>query len=323
MRGSGKAVKLQQHDALDALESAARNDEAERAPPNARATFAGLARHELLQRAAWVVLPAASQKLKRLREDTQKLIAEKTEGGHWAGFGKTLPLLRRRPGSSDQRMIVRQGLAAPHAVRILRERALRLQGKGRPKPGEERPKPTPVTVINLLEDETDLDVVAGRPVKYRRVTQADLDAATCVKVQSGSDLLLGEADNHILRGWLSVIALGKQVRTKDSQEIDFKPALQSSQTLSFSDKFDKKHASLVSMYQCYAARNGSAWKVLDASTTSTKKTALDVTHVDTMSDFRQWLISAHRFSTWAGVGVEGVDDRGGISRYGRETVSVA
>ena len=175
MTGSAKAVKLLQHDALVALESAARNDEAECAPPNARATFAGLARHELLQSAAQVVLPAASKKLKRFREDTQKLIAEKTEGGQWAGFGKTLPPLRRRPGNSGQRMIVREGLAAPQAEGLaapqaehsvthsrLRERALRLQGKlGRPKPGEERPKPTPVTVINLLEDETDLDVVAG------------------------------------------------------------------------------------------------------------------------------------------------------------------
>ena len=56
-------MKLLQHDALDALEEAAIQDEAEpqRGPPNARATYAGLTRHELLKRAARIELPAASK----------------------------------------------------------------------------------------------------------------------------------------------------------------------------------------------------------------------------------------------------------------------
>ena len=83
------------------------------APPDARATFAGLTRHKLLKRAARIELPTASKKLKRFRRDTQKLIAEKTERGHWAGFHETLPQLRRRSGTSQ--MIVCEGPAAPRA----------------------------------------------------------------------------------------------------------------------------------------------------------------------------------------------------------------
>ena len=52
LRGSGKAVKLLQHDAFDALEKEAIEEEApsrsagdaQAVPPDARATFAGLAR---------------------------------------------------------------------------------------------------------------------------------------------------------------------------------------------------------------------------------------------------------------------------------------
>ena len=62
LRGSAKAVKLLQHDALDALVEAATQDEAlaaaqGQAPPDARATFAGLTRHNLLKRASEIELP--------------------------------------------------------------------------------------------------------------------------------------------------------------------------------------------------------------------------------------------------------------------------
>ena len=322
LKGSAKAVKLLQHDALDALEEAAIQDEAERGPPNARATYAGLARHQLLKRAARIELPAASKKLKRYREDTIRLIDEKTGQGLWTGFGKTLPKLRPRRGNSQTSMIVREGLAAPQAERTLRDKlretALRLQGK-RPKPELE-----PLT-IDLLEDEDKVpptDLAAKRPLKYRKISQADVDKATCVKVQSGSDLLRGEADLYQLQAWLSVIALGKKVLTKDSEEIQFKPALKDSHTLSFSEEFGRKHASIVRRYQSYATREGSAWKA--ASTAPATKGALDAIHVDTRDDFRRWLVTARRFEAWAGVGVDGVEvQRGGISRYGRETVSAA
>ena len=79
LRGSGKAVKLLQHDAFDALEKEAIEDEAasrsaadaQAVPPDARATFAGLARAQLLQSAAKVVLPATTKKHQRLRDDTK------------------------------------------------------------------------------------------------------------------------------------------------------------------------------------------------------------------------------------------------------------
>ena len=85
LRGSGKAVKLLQHDAFDALEKQAIEDEAasrsaadaQAVPPDARATFAGLARAQLLQSAAKVVLPATTKKHQRLRDDTKKLVQEK------------------------------------------------------------------------------------------------------------------------------------------------------------------------------------------------------------------------------------------------------
>ena len=57
---------------FDALEGDAIKDEAQREGgiPDARATFAGLAREKLLKRAARIVLPIERKKLKRFREDT-------------------------------------------------------------------------------------------------------------------------------------------------------------------------------------------------------------------------------------------------------------
>ena len=77
--------KLLQRDAFDALEWEAIEDEAasrsaadaQAVPPDARATFAGLARAQLLQSAAKVVLPATTKKHQRLRDDTKKLVQEK------------------------------------------------------------------------------------------------------------------------------------------------------------------------------------------------------------------------------------------------------
>jgi hypothetical protein len=321
LRGSAKAVKLLQHDAFDALEEEAIKDEAQpqRGPPNARATFAGLSRHLLLKRAVRIALPLASKKLTRFRQDTKKLIGEKTARGRWTGFGKTLPPLRRRPGNSQTSLIVGEGLPAPQPTRQvlvhqLRERASRWQGK----------KPV---IIDLLEDQDQpevplLDIAAKRPLKYRKMSDEYVERATCVKVQSGDDLLRGEADSNKLRAWLSVIALGKKVRPKDSQEIEYKSALKESHKLCFSDKFVRRYPNVIRSYQRYASHKKSAWK--EASTAPATTKALDVVRVDTLDDFRQWLISARRFSSWAGVGVDGVTvHRGGISRYGRETVSAA
>ena len=44
--------------------------------------------------------------------------------------------------------------------------------------------------------------------------------------------------------------------------------------------------------------------------------------VNSLEDFRAWLISARRFTSWAGVGLDGVDEhRGGITRYGRDLLA--
>ena len=116
----------------------------------------------------------------------------------------------------------------------------------------------------------------------------------------------------------------QEVHTKDSQQIAFKAALQDPHTLSFSDEFTSKHHRLSAMFRRYAARGGSQWKVASTEAAPPKNKKALVTHVDTLEDFRRWLISARRFSSWAGVGIDGVDvRRGGISRYGRETASVA
>ena len=132
--------------------------------------------------------------------------------------------------------------------------------------------------------------------------------------------MCGEADSNKLHAWLAVIALGKKVRTKDSEEIRFKSALQDSYTLTFSNEFGRKHPDVVRWYQSYATREGSAWEA--ASTAPATKGALDAIHVETKDDFRRWLISARRLESWAGVGVGGVKvQRGATSRYGRETVS--
>ena len=145
--------------------------------------------------------------------------------------------------------------------------------------------------------------------------------ATCVKVHSADDLLHAEADSNMLRAWLHVIALGKKVQPKThaSQQIDYKSALKDSHKLYFSDGMAGKHPNLIGSYHSYASDSSSAWET--ASTIPDKGKALDVVRAHTMEDFRKWLISARRFSSWAGVGVHGVTvQRDGISRYGRAKV---
>ena len=74
LRGSAKAVKLLQHDALDSLEAEAIKDEAQPQGglPDARATFSGLARGNIFMGASGIMLPIEGRKLKRFRADTKK-----------------------------------------------------------------------------------------------------------------------------------------------------------------------------------------------------------------------------------------------------------
>ena len=45
-------------------------------------------------------------------------------------------------------------------------------------------------------------------------------------------------------------------------------------------------------------------------------------NVNCLKDFRDWLLSARRFTLWAGVGLNGVrEHHGGITRYGRDLVA--
>ena len=118
---------------------------------------------------------------------------------------------------------------------------------------------------------------------------------------------------------LSEGQLGKKVQLNDyaPHQIEYKPALNDSHNLYFSDGF--KHPNIVRSYDRYASHSHSAWKTV--STIPDTGKALDVVRVHTLDNFWQWLISARRFSSWAGVGVHGVTvHRGGISRYGRVKV---
>ena len=268
-----------------------------------------------MQRASRVELPIASKKLKRFRNDTKKLIADKTDGGgRWAGFKKTLPPLRRRPGVS--RMIVREGLAAPQAQaegearkRQLRETAARLHGTS-------TTRPAPVTIDLMLVDD-DEEAPQAAP-KYRKVSQPELETATRVKVHSGSDLLHGDPEVRKLHAWLSIVARGLSVVPRNSEEIAFKSALSEPHALAFSDRFINKHCRLTSAFGRYCAREDSNWTIAASSSDASSAKGVTSTRVDSLEDFRAWLISARRFSSWAGVTVDGIDARrGSMTRYGR------
>ena len=318
LRGSAKAVKLLQHDAFDALEGEAIKDDAQRedGPPDARATFAGLAREKLLKRAARITLPVDGKKLKRFKQDTKKLVETKLASGRWTGFSKELPPLRSRPGNAGTSLMTCKNSpkddAQPQRGPLPRDAVMR----ARRLLGREARNPDPV-VINLLED---ADGMTQRPMKYRRVSDDAVSNATTVKVQTGDDLLHGEAEANKLRAWLSIIALGKKVQPVDSREIQYKPTLKDSHKLCFSPAFATKHPSVLRSYNSQAMRDNSTWSMAPADHFPAKGHV----NVTTLEDLRLWMISARRFSSWAGVGVKGATvRRGEISRYGRQQASAA
>ena len=323
LRGSAKAVKLLQHDALDALGDTAANEEAkpqEAKPqdglPDARATFIGLAREQLLRKASRITLPIANKKLKRFRADTAQLIETKTAGGHWTGFSKKLPPLRRRPGNAGTSMVVFKGSPEDEA-QPQRGPALSHVARGAQRwLGKKAKQPDP-EVLTLLDD---AEGMTEQPMKYRRLSDPALSGAAAVRVQTSDDLFRGEADSNKLRAWLSIIALGKEVRPVDSPAILHKPALNDSHKLCFSPQFANKHARVVRSYDGHAGHSGRKWTRAPAS----QYPAEGCVNVNTLNDFRQWMLNARRLSSWAGVGVKGATVlRGEISRYGRRRARAA
>ena len=115
-----------------------------------------------------MVLPLATKKLQRFRQDTKRLEQEKTAHGHWNGFHYKLPPLRRRPGNADTSLIVGKNLPTPKPQRgdSLRTKARRLLRMGR--------KDVEPVVIDLLEDTDEVtlqDFAAEIPQTSRQGTR--------------------------------------------------------------------------------------------------------------------------------------------------------
>ena len=182
--------------------------------------------------------------------------------------------------------------------------------------GKKAKKPDP-EVLTLLDD---AEGMTERPTKYRKLSDHVLSGAAAVRVQTSDDLLHGEADSNKLRAWLSIIALGKKVQPMDSPAILHKPALNDTHKLCFSPSFAIKHARVVRSYGGHARHSERKWTTAPAA----QYPAKGYVNVDTLDDFRQWMISARRLSSWAGVGVKGATVlRGEISRYGRRRAQAA
>ena len=173
-------------------------------------------------------------------------------------------------------------------------------------------------MVDLLEDSDEVtlqDLAANKPQKYRKLPDKEFENATVLRTQTSDDLLNGDPDANKLRAWLSIIALGKKVQPRDMREIGYKSALQDPYNLSFSEAFGEKFPNVKQSYKRFAALPGSAWKETPRSAGDMSKCTL----VNSQDDFRAWLISARRFTSWAGVGLDGVDEqRGGITRCGRD-----
>ena len=106
----------------------------------------------------------------------------------------------------------------------------------------------------------------------------------------------------------------------DSPEIQYKPVLKESHKVCFSQAFATKHRHVVRSYEGQAMRDKSKWSMAPAA----RYPAKGHVNVETLEDLRRWMVSARRFSSWAGVGVKGATvHRGEIIRYGRHRASAA
>ena len=184
--------------------------------------------------------------------------------------------------------------------------------------GRKDAKPVVIDLLQDMDKVTLQDLAAKKPQQYRKLADKELNDATVLRTQTGDDLFNGDPEPNKLRAWLSIIALGKKVQPRGMSEIGYKSALQNPYNLSFSEAFGEKHPNVRRSYQRFAALPGSAWKETPRSAGDMSKCTL----VNSQDDFRAWLISARRFTSWAGVGLDGVDEqRGGITRYGRDLLA--
>ena len=102
-------------------------------------------------------------------------------------------------------------------------------------------------------------------------------------------------------------------------EIGYKSALQNPYNLSFSEAFGEKHPNVKRSFERFAERPNSAWKETPSPSAGDMSTC---TIVNSLDDFRAWLISARLFTSWAGLKLDGVDEhRSGITRYGRNLLA--
>ena len=185
--------------------------------------------------------------------------------------------------------------------------------------GPQDAKPVVIDLLQDMDKVTLQDLAESKSQQYRKLADKEFEKATVLRVQTSDDLLNGDPDANKLRAWLSIIALGKKVQPHDMSEIGYKSALQDPYNLSFSEAFCKKHPNVKRSYERFAASPTSAWRETPSRSAGDMSKC---TIVNSLDDFRAWLISARRFTSWAGVGLDGVDEhRGGITRYGRDILA--
>ena len=178
--------------------------------------------------------------------------------------------------------------------------------------GRKDAKPVVIDLLQDMDKVTLQDLAAKKPQKYRKLADKEFNDATLLRTQTGDDLFNGELEPNKLRAW--------KVQPRGMSEIGYKSALQNPYDLSFSEAFGEKHPNVKRSYERFAALPSlrSAWKETPRSAGDMSKCTL----VNSQDDFRAWLISARRFTSWAGVGLDGVDEqRGGITRYGRDLLA--
>ena len=143
-----------------------------------------------------------------------------------------------------------------------------------------------------------------------------------MNAQTSDDLFHGPPDTNMLLSWLSIIALGKTVQPQKTREIGYKSALHEPFNLKFSEAFSKRHPRLKRSYEHFAGLPTSAWRVSETEPSRSAGEMSKCVNVNCLKDFRDWLLSARRFTLWAGVGLNGVrEHHGGITRYGRDLVA--
>jgi hypothetical protein len=153
---------------------------------------------------------------------------------------------------------------------------------------------------------------------YKKVRMDEVVRARAVNVPSQPDLVKSKPSGNLLETWLGIVALGGSVRrAKTSQsQVYAASSHEIATSVKLSAGFQQKHRTLTKLFRGIVSKKDVKWQEAHENDGNS-------VHVETLEDFRRFLVSRRRMAKHSDVGDTYSDvpsERPKLTRYGHRVL---